>query len=72
MEGYSINWDEKKVTIETKALCDKMIKRMMKNDNIHYFKASNLNNLCPIPKKREQYRIKLLINENNTNKEESK
>lgn len=57
MGGYSINWDEKKVTIQTKALCDKMIKRMMKNDNIHYFKASNLNNLCPIPKNGEQYRI---------------
>lgn len=56
--GYNISWEESSVdTIGTKVLTDRTIRRMMKNDDIHYFKASNLSNLCPTPKINEQYRI---------------
>ncbi len=46
-----INWEDYP-TIEQKS-----IKRVLKNNQIHFIKAKALNDLCVIPKPGEQYRI---------------
>lgn len=47
------------VTLDSneKILEDKAMKKKIKNDDIHFFKANKLNSICPTPLKGEQYRI---------------
>jgi hypothetical protein len=44
-------------TLESKIVKDAAIKRIIKNNEIHYIKAKALSDLCAPPKKNEQYRI---------------
>lgn len=62
MWDLKIDWSENekqdgKNVISKKAIEDKAIKRIIKNNEIHYIKAKALNDLCQYPKKNEQYRI---------------
>jgi len=44
-------------TLESKLVKDAAIKRIIKNNEIHYIKAKALSDLCETPKQNEQYRI---------------
>src|SRR6056297_3410873 len=58
----NIGWEDKDVqdgvnVSSEKVVKDAAIKRIVKNNEIHYRKAKALTDLCDIPKKNEQYRI---------------
>lgn len=54
--GATTTQDGVEVSSEV-ALKQRALKRVMKNNQIHYIKAKALSDLCPKPKKGEQYRI---------------
>lgn len=49
-------WDDETSIYET-SIESKALRRKINNEQLHYFKAKELNVLCPIPKPNEQYRI---------------
>ena len=58
----NIGWEDEDVqdgvnVSSEKVVKDAAIKRIVKNNEIHYRKAKALTDLCDIPKKNEQYRI---------------
>jgi len=55
-DDTSMLQDGVEVSKET-LLKQRALKRVMKNDKIHHIKAKALSDLCPRPKKGEQYRI---------------
>jgi len=50
-------WNKKAETINSTVLEQKAIKRVIKNNNLHYLKAKALSDLCVKPLPNEQYRI---------------
>lgn len=59
----STNWSAEEIQQDGRSISndkiikDKALKRIVKNDKIHYIKAKALTDLCKKPKKGEQYRI---------------
>lgn len=49
-------WDSRD-TIKKKAIEQRAIKRKINNEKVHFFKANELNKICPTPKTEEQYRV---------------
>ncbi len=56
MWNLDMAWKDEKSIYET-AIETKALKRKIDNEQLHYFKARELNEVCPIPKQNEQYRI---------------
>lgn len=50
-------WNKKAETINSTVLEQKAIKRVIKNNNLHYLKAKALSDLCVKPLQGQQYRI---------------
>lgn len=48
---------KEKTNLRTSVIEQAVIKRIVKNDQIHFTKAKDLSDLCAPPKKNEQYRI---------------
>jgi len=54
---FSSTKKEGSESIDNKLVKDKAIKRIIKNNNIHFLKAKALSDLCILPKLNEQYRV---------------
>lgn len=55
--NIDLGWGEERISVQEQSLKDKALKRKINNEKVLFFKAKELNNLCPTPKSGEQYRI---------------